>query len=76
MDLQSVLSEIGAWPIGDRLRLVGEIWDGLVDQGYQSPLPQELTAEIERRIHHLDQDPDSAVAWETVEGKALERFRR
>ena len=33
MDLSSVISEVGAWPVEDRLRLMEEIGAGLLDEG-------------------------------------------
>lgn len=76
MDMQSVLSEVGAWPAGDRLLLVGKIWDGLVDQGYQSPLSAEAKAELDRRLEQLDRTPDRVIPWEAVEARALQRFQK
>lgn len=76
MDLQAVLSEIGAWPVEDRLRLIGEIWNGLADQDHQSPLSDELKAELDRRLAELDRSPQAVVSWEAVEARALGRFQQ
>lgn len=76
MDIQTVLSEIGAWPVEDRLRLMGEIWDGLADQDHQSPLSDELKAELDRRLAELDRSPQAVVSWEAVEARALRRFQQ
>ena len=44
MDYQSVLNEVEAWPISDRLRLVEDVWDRLGDNGNQPELTEELKA--------------------------------
>ena len=33
MDLISVLREVNTWPVEERVRLVHEMWDQLVEQG-------------------------------------------
>lgn len=76
MDRQTVLSEVGAWPVEDRLRLIGEIWEGLGDQGYEPLLLAELKAELDRRLAELDRNPHAVVSWDVVEARALERFQK
>lgn len=74
MDMQAVFSEVNSWPVADRLRLVEQIWDQLVDQGYQPPLTDELKAELDRRCDDLDRNPDSVIPWDDIEARARERF--
>ena len=38
------------WPVEDRMRLVQEICNRLVDQGYDSGLSEDLKAELDRRL--------------------------
>jgi putative addiction module component (TIGR02574 family) len=76
MDINSVLQEVGAWPIEDRLRLVHEVWDGLVDGGYEPGLTEEQMAELDRRLNEDDAVPDDVVPWEEVKAQALNRVRR
>jgi putative addiction module component (TIGR02574 family) len=75
MDLQTVLTEVDSWPVEDRLRLLEEVWDRLIDQGYEPDVTEELKAELDRRLDALDKNPDAVVPWEVVEARALERFR-
>ena len=76
MDFQTVLSELDAWPVEDRIRLVQEIWDRLADQGHQPELSNEMKAEIDRRLASHAADPEAAIPWEQVEAEALARLRR
>jgi putative addiction module component (TIGR02574 family) len=76
MDYYSVLSEVETWPIEDRIRLVQDVWDRLVDQGYEPRLTEEMKAELDHRIEEMDRNPDAGIPWEVVKARALERFRR
>jgi putative addiction module component (TIGR02574 family) len=76
MDLQTVLHEIDSWPVEDRIRLMGEIWDSLHDQGYEPELSDELKAELDRRVAELDAHPDDVVPWQEVLDRAWRRFGR
>jgi putative addiction module component (TIGR02574 family) len=76
MDYQSVLSEVESWPIDDRIRLVHDLWDRLVDQGHEPELTDELRVELDRRLAAHRADPQAAIPWEQVEAEALARLRR
>jgi putative addiction module component (TIGR02574 family) len=76
MDLQAVLSELDSWPVEDRIRLVQEVWDRLVEQGHEPELSDEMKAEVDRRLAAHAAHPEAAIPWETVEAEALARLRR
>ena len=76
MDMQTVLSEVGSWPIDDRIRLVQEVWDRIADQGDDAELSDGMKAEIDRRLAAHAANPDAAIPWEMVEAAALARLRR
>jgi putative addiction module component (TIGR02574 family) len=76
MDLQTVLTEVESWPIEDRIQLVQEVWDRLVDQGNEPAFSDELKAELDRRLAAHRANPGAAVPWEQVEAEALARLRR
>jgi putative addiction module component (TIGR02574 family) len=72
MDLSSVITAVGSWPIDDRLRLMEEIWDQLADEGYEPELSDELKAKLDRRLAALDANPQNVTTWEAI----TERVRR
>lgn len=76
MDLQFVLTEIDSWPIEDRIRLVQEAWDRIVDEGHEPELSDQMKAEIDRRLAAHAANPEAAIPWEQVKAEALARFRR
>ena len=76
MKLETLLSEVDRWPVEDRIRLVQEIWDRLVDQGHEPDLNDELKAELDRRLEAHRANPRAAIPWERMEAEALARLRR
>jgi putative addiction module component (TIGR02574 family) len=75
MDYQTVLSEVESWPVDERVRLVQDVWDRLVDQGHEPGLTEEMRAELDRRIEEMDRNPDAGVPWEVVKARVLARFQ-
>ncbi len=76
MDLQTVLTAVESWPAQDRLRLVEQIWDGLLEEGLEPALTEAQQAEIERRLEEDDQAPNDVVSWSEVKAEALRRAGR
>ena len=76
MNYQSVLDEVESWPVDDRLRLVQEVWERLVDRGDEPELTEEMKAELVRRIEESDRNPDAGVPWDEVKARVLGRLRQ
>ena len=76
MDLKTMLSEVDRWPVEDRIRLVQEVWDRIVEQGHEPELTDALKAELDRRLAAHRANPQAAIPWEQVEAEALARLRR
>ncbi len=66
MDLKTVLSDLGTWPVEDRLRLVEEVWDRLHDQHHEPELTEALKAKIDRRLAALDANPQNVTTWAAI----------
>ena len=47
MDFRTVLTEVEAWPVGDRIRLVNEVLDRLREQGHEPELSEETKSELD-----------------------------
>lgn len=75
MDYRSVLEEVESWPVDERIRLVQDVWDRLVDRGYEPELTEGMKAELDRRVEELDRNPDAGVPWEEVKARVLGRLR-
>jgi putative addiction module component (TIGR02574 family) len=57
----------------DRMDLIGQIWDSLIDEGAPLLLPDEHRDELERRIQAADANPAAAKPWEEVKARLLGR---
>ena len=71
MDMATVLREVETWPREQKLRLMEQVWDGLLKHGDEPPVTPEQMAELERRLAHLDAHPDDVIPWEVVERDIL-----
>ena len=76
MDLQKVLTEVDSWSVGDRIRLLNELWDRLDEPGQDPALSDEQKAELDRRIAEDDAAPDDVVSWDVAKAQAFARIRR
>ena len=76
MDFGTILSEVDARPVGDRIRLMNEIWDRLVDNGHDPELSEAMKAELDHRLAEDDAAPNDIVPWEEVKAQALNRIQR
>ncbi len=75
MDYQTILGEVESWPVGERLRLVRDVWDRLSEQDQESGLTEDLKSELDRRIEEMDRNPGSGIPWEVVKARVLGRFQ-
>jgi putative addiction module component (TIGR02574 family) len=76
MDLKTLLTEVDGWSAGERIQLMNELWDRLVDQGHEPQLIDPEKAELDRRLAEDDAAPDDVVSWEEVKAQALTRIGR
>lgn len=63
--------------IPERIALVGDIWDSIVEEAPDAafPLTPELAAELDRRVAEHEADPGSARPWDEVRAE-IERDLR
>jgi putative addiction module component (TIGR02574 family) len=76
MDFHTVLTEVDAWPVGDRIRLINELWDRLVADGHEPEISDEIKAGLDTRLAEDDASPDDVVSWDEVKIEALARIKR
>ena len=60
--------------IDSRMALVEEIWIGLFDDLEQSPLTEEQRAELDRRIAHHEENPESGIPLDLVMARVKQRM--
>lgn len=58
--------------VAERILLVEEIWDSIVEENAVIPLTAELRAELDRRLEAAAQNPSAGTSWETIKRRLLE----
>jgi len=68
---QDLLETVSKLSVDERIRLVGQIWDGIHDELDRQPVPPELEAEMLRRLDHVREHPDELHDWPAVKAEIL-----
>jgi putative addiction module component (TIGR02574 family) len=66
MELTAILDEIDTWPADQRIDLIEQVWDRMVDAGWQPKLTDDQKAELDRRGSAHEANPADAVSWESI----------
>jgi len=67
MDTAATLQAFQALPLEDRLDLLFQMWDQLLDDGWKPGIDDELKAELDRRWANYQANPGSGLTWEQVQ---------
>jgi putative addiction module component (TIGR02574 family) len=62
----ATLETIRTWPVADQLDLVFQLWDRIIDAGWQPTPTPELLAELDRRLAAHEANPGRVLTWEQV----------
>ena len=65
-DLQHTIDELKALSVGERLRVVAEVWDSLDDDAADIALLPEEQAELDRRLDAYEANPGNVLTWDQV----------
>ena len=66
------LDEIKLLSVAERIQLVQDIWDTIVEERDALPLSDAEREELDRRVAEYDRDPSAAKTWSEVR-EELER---
>ena len=69
---QVSFSEILELPVRERIRLVELIWDSIAAVPEALPVPDELKAELDRRLSDFEANPEAGSPWEEVRKRVLQ----
>ena len=61
------IAEIRKLPVPERLQLVGEIWDSILEDPSLLPVSEELAPELETRLQAHRKDPGTSESWDSVD---------
>ncbi len=64
-----LLDEIRKLSVAERLELVEDVWDSIVADGDDLPVPDSHRRELARRRQAHRDHPDDIVPWEEVRAK-------
>lgn len=67
-------SELMKLTPAERIQLAQDLWDSIAEQELP-PLSDEEKEELDRRYAEHLRDPDSALKWEDVKARLLDRLR-
>ena len=70
MDPSTTLQAVRAWPVEDQFQFVFQLWDQLVEDGWQPEPTDDLAAELDRRLAAHEADPANVRTWEQVVARA------
>ena len=60
------IAEIRLLPLPERLALVNEIWDSIIEESEALPVSDELFAELDRRLQGHRAAPETSRPWAEV----------
>lgn len=69
MDLRTILAEVDAWSVEDRIRLIEAVWDGLDDTPETLRLTPAQEQDLKRRIEATCANPKAGSPWEEVKAR-------
>lgn len=55
--------------VEERLDLIGQIWDSIVDSESPVVVPEHHRAELERRLAAAEKDPSDGASWEELRAR-------
>jgi len=66
MHMTFSLDEIRRLPVAERLKLVEDIWDSIVESAGDPALTEPQRLELRRRLQEFARDPHAVRTWEDV----------
>ncbi|MGI8978657.1 MAG: addiction module protein [Pirellulaceae bacterium] len=66
--------EIRKLTTAQRLQLLDEIWDSLLEESHEFPLTSELREELDRRLEDCERNPNDCEPWEEVRKRLRDKL--
>lgn len=71
----SSIAELKSLPIRERLQVIEELWESIVDEGLDIPVPAEHLAEIDLRLEDMEKNPGDSSSWHEAKARILSHKR-
>ena len=72
--MTTLLEQAKALPVSDRVRLAQELWESLLESGYDPQLSAAQRTELDRRLQAHAKDPHDVVSWDTVKANLTKKY--
>ncbi|NDC52899.1 MAG: addiction module protein [Planctomycetia bacterium] len=69
MNAKAIAAEVASWPVGERLRLIEEIEEGISALDEATVLDGAVKRDLERRLEEYRDAPLAGSPWEEVEAR-------
>ena len=69
--IAETIPELKSLSPGEKLILVGELWDELAAQPKAFPPREDHVRLLQERLEHFRQHPEDVMAWEDVKARIL-----
>ncbi len=66
MEMATMLQAIESWPVDQQIDFVEQVWDRIVDRGWQPAVTEEMKAELDRRLAAHEANPENVLSWEQI----------
>lgn len=63
------LGELSELSVTERIELVQDLWDSVVEDEAAVPVTPEQKAELDRRLEAYENDPEAGASWEVVKAR-------
>ncbi len=65
------INDLKQLPVGERIQLVEDLWDSIVEDSSGIGLSPEHIAELDRRLDALEAQPAAGTPWEIARERIL-----
>jgi putative addiction module component (TIGR02574 family) len=65
------LRELRELPISERIQLVEDLWDSIVEDASECELSSEQTAFLDKRLDAVEADPHQGTPWEVAKQRII-----
>ena len=72
MSADATLDSLRSIPVEERVEVMFQLWDHLIDEGWQPEPDADLDAELDQRLANHAASPGRTRTWEQI----MERIRR
>jgi len=76
MLIEDIKNEIRKLELSERIILVQDIWDDIVDSNEELPLPEWQKKELDKRLAAYDANPGKTKPWNEVHKELLKKYEK